>query len=666
MATASQQRPLPLLRRPLPPKQEPPASSFRSGSEAKYSQTDGNYKVSAKSPDVLSAKRLVNVKSTKVVDSTLREVRFHGDVPLPVSSVVKPYKTKGSDPLPPRPPRKPRELPSEAFIKDSYTRPPPEFTLKHFLRRLPSRANPDDDVAPMVSEQNYEKLTSWFAANKPHQATVHSLEIDNDIHVPDVSPRVPARQLLIEMQFQGMETSFSPDQDFPFIQERSSTVFPVTPAASKLTIPASRFALLPPIEPDTDEDGETPHTAIKTFGQTTAAETIPTSQEKGAERLSLSRDEAMDRSKELRARFDHSHISESKNNYITFSKGRNDESMSDNKKAVVKERIINFDDVSFNQQPNTFPEMEVILPSSQPEYFQGEELPRTSSPFVSADVYDGQMSPLEAVVLNAMMTGSSVLNLRAHFLNRLPDLSSLAGMLTHLNLSFNDLWIFPSEIFQLVNLVSLKLRNNPIKEIPHDIKKLRRLIVFDISFNLLTSLPKSLFQLKHLEILDLAYNRLSFIPSNIGKLSCLRELNLEGNQLGAMPVGALYLNIKYLRINNNFTHPLLWRETATNQPQRLGDLSALVVFKEGIHFKNKNLPAAIKNIMESYTRCDCCDGPMFGPGVRVIKAPPEMFGIKNLPFLFNACTQTCRRQFSKSPQSLQEWMKRNVPLNTSF
>ena len=60
---------------------------------------------------------------------------------------------------------------------------------------------------------------------------------------------------------------------------------------------------------------------------------------------------------------------------------------------------------------------------------------------VSADVYDGQVSPLEAVVLNAMMTGSSVLNLRAHFLNRLPDLSSLAGMLTHLNLSFNDLWV---------------------------------------------------------------------------------------------------------------------------------------------------------------------------------------------------------------------------------
>ena len=49
--------------------------------------------------------------------------------------------------------------------------------------------------------------------------------------------------------------------------------------------------------------------------------------------------------------------------------------------------------------------------------------------------------------------------------------------------------------------------------------------------------------------------------------SCLRELNLEGNQLGALPMGALSLNLKYLRITNNFMHPLLWRETTNNQPQ---------------------------------------------------------------------------------------------------
>ena len=75
---------------------------------------------------------------------------------------------------------------------------------------------------------------------------------------------------------------------------------------------------------------------------------------------------------------------------------------------------------------------------------------------VSAEVYDAQMSPMEAVVLNAMMTGSSLLNLRAHFLHHLPDLSGLAGMLTHLNLSFNDLWvsIISQSILSLPRLTS--------------------------------------------------------------------------------------------------------------------------------------------------------------------------------------------------------------------
>lgn len=177
MATASSQRPLPLLRRPLPPKQSPPPASLRSRSKDNYSKTEDDYKVLAKSPDVSAAKRITNTKS-KAEEST--EVRFHGDVPLPIISVVKPYKAKGPDPLPPRPPKKLRELPLEAFIKDSYSRPPPEFTLKDFVRRMPSRPGLDDDGEPMISEQNYEKLTSWFAANKPYQSTMHSLEIDSE------------------------------------------------------------------------------------------------------------------------------------------------------------------------------------------------------------------------------------------------------------------------------------------------------------------------------------------------------------------------------------------------------------------------------------------------------------------------------------------------------
>lgn len=78
------------------------------------------------------------------------------------------------------------------------------------------------------------------------------------------------------------------------------------------------------------------------------------------------------------------------------------------------------------------------------EIFRELQISSSSLPLsclVSADAYDAQMSPMEAVVLNAMMMESSMLNLRAHFLNRLPDLSPLVGLLTHLNLSFNDLWV---------------------------------------------------------------------------------------------------------------------------------------------------------------------------------------------------------------------------------
>ena len=176
MATAASQRPLVLLRRPLPPKQLPPPTSVRSRKEDEYSETTDCYKVLSKSPDVSNVKTTTKSK----VDETSTEVRFYGDVPVPIKSVVKPFKTKGPDPLPPRPPRKLRELPVEAFIKDSFTRPPPEFTLKEFERRLPSRTRLNDDGDPMISDQNYEKLTSWFAANKPKQSTIHSVEIDSE------------------------------------------------------------------------------------------------------------------------------------------------------------------------------------------------------------------------------------------------------------------------------------------------------------------------------------------------------------------------------------------------------------------------------------------------------------------------------------------------------
>ena len=54
---------------------------------------------------------------------------------------------------------------------------------------------------------------------------------------------------------------------------------------------------------------------------------------------------------------------------------------------------------------------------------------------------------------------------------------------------------------------------------------------------------------------------------------------------------------------------------------------------------------------------------MFGEGVRLIKAPKMVFGLRNLPILFLACSQYCRKQFIKNPDAIQYWLqKNNVPV----
>ena len=48
-----------------------------------------------------------------------------------------------------------------------------------------------------------------------------------------------------------------------------------------------------------------------------------------------------------------------------------------------------------------------------------------------------EISPSEVAILQCMMTGGRRLDLKAHFISQLPDLSPLTGTLTYLNLSFN-------------------------------------------------------------------------------------------------------------------------------------------------------------------------------------------------------------------------------------
>lgn len=62
-------------------------------------------------------------------------------------------------------------------------------------------------------------------------------------------------------------------------------------------------------------------------------------------------------------------------------------------------------------------------------------------------------------------------------------------------------------------------------------------------------------------------------------------------------------------------------------------------------------------------KCDCCNGPVFGAGLRLIRAVAmEKFKVKNLPFIFTLCSPTCRRTLKRKPNS--HWMKVSVENDT--
>ena len=47
-------------------------------------------------------------------------------------------------------------------------------------------------------------------------------------------------------------------------------------------------------------------------------------------------------------------------------------------------------------------------------------------------------------------------------------------------------------------------------------------------------------------------------------------------------------------------------------------------------------------------------GPMYGAGLRVIRPVSRLFGIKNIPILFRACSPTCRRAFMNNTDSVSD------------
>uniref|UniRef100_A0A452IUP8 Leucine rich repeat containing 63 n=1 Tax=Gopherus agassizii TaxID=38772 RepID=A0A452IUP8_9SAUR len=215
------------------------------------------------------------------------------------------------------------------------------------------------------------------------------------------------------------------------------------------------------------------------------------------------------------------------------------------------------------------------------------------------------------------------------------------------------------KVYNIKNLEVLKLRNNPIKEIPDDVHRLKTLRILNMSFNLLSVLPTGLFLLPYLSYLDVSFNDISVIPHEIRNLRALEYLNVEGNQLCALPCEVLRLPLKLLNTENNLMHPFLWKENSQNQPQRLTDLAALCFSRNKMWQRYTEISKDIQEILNNCSVCDCCKGPLYGQGLRLIRSCRNIFRFRKLPFLFNACSPSCYSSFMSQTDSLTRMLYGN-------
>lgn len=81
-------------------------------------------------------------------------------------------------------------------------------------------------------------------------------------------------------------------------------------------------------------------------------------------------------------------------------------------------------------------------------------------------------------------------------------------------------------------------------------------------------------------------------------------LFVEGNQLVALPCTCLGLpNLRYIRVRNNFMHPIFWPEymKSYERPLTLRDMSGLLIKQMGLDKKyGDQLPTQAREILDKY------------------------------------------------------------------
>ena len=123
------------------------------------------------------------------------------------------------------------------------------------------------------------------------------------------------------------------------------------------------------------------------------------------------------------------------------------------------------------------------------------------------------------------------------------------------DLSSNNLSMFPQALLNLQELESLTLCRNRISELPDGIEKLKKLKKLDLSNNQITYIPNSIVKLRSLIKLYMTDNSIKELPIDIGQLTTLSHFELRGNQINSLPdsIGMLCKLVKLNLCNNKLT-----------------------------------------------------------------------------------------------------------------
>jgi len=270
---------------------------------------------------------------------------------------------------------------------------------------------------------------------------------------------------------------------------------------------------------------------------------------------------------------------------------------------------------------------------------------------------DAEITPAQLAVIDSLLRNGVALSLKAHFIDQLPEISALTSSLIYLNLSFNNFTSVPNIIYSMVQLEAFKLRNNPIRSLELQMSQLKNLKILTLSYCLIEDIPTCVYMMENLKFLDVSYNRIRYVSKLIVNLNNLKYLNVEGNEIEYLPSSMLTMHhLEKINVKNNYLHPVLWKNAMINQPQTLFDLSiyALNQNYERYRLGKKNITSDIVYIMQNQEICDCCNGPRYGEGLKLIRPCLKIFGVKYMPFMFQCCSPRCLNRYKRQKSFYEE------------